>query len=141
MKKDFQEKLEVLRKKGYFLTSSRLMILEYLSESTSHPTAEEIYNALKDRLPSLSKATVYNTLKLFIELGVAREIKVERDKSRFEAKTDPHIHFTCVKCGTVYDIEKKDIVKFPKNIENHKVMFGDLLLYGICSSCQKKESF
>lgn len=140
MKKNFQEKLEVLRKKGHFLTSSRLMVLEYLSESTSHPTADEIYTALKDRLPSLSKATVYNTLKLFIELGVAREIKVERDKSRFEAKTNPHIHFTCVKCGTVYDIEKETF-KFPKNIENHKVMFGDLLLYGICSSCQKKESY
>ncbi len=139
MNKNFQEKLQVLKKKGHFLTSSRLMVLEYLSESTSHPTADEIYNALKDKLPSLSKATVYNTLKLFIELGVAREIKVERDKSRFEAKTDPHIHFTCVKCKRVYDSEK-ETVKFPKNIEGHKVMFGDLLLYGVCVSCQKKEN-
>ncbi|MEN3044445.1 MAG: Fur family transcriptional regulator [Candidatus Hydrothermales bacterium] len=138
MKKTLHEKLEVLKKKGHFLTSSRLMILDYLSESTSHPTAEEIYNALRNKLPSLSRATVYNTLKLFIDLGVAREVKVERDKSRFEVKTDPHIHFCCVKCNSVYDIEK-EIIQFPKHIEGNKVMFGDLFLYGICASCQKKE--
>jgi len=139
MKKTLKEKLEVLKQKGHFLTSSRLMVLDYLLESKSHPTADEIYNALKKKLPSLSKATVYNTLKLFTELGVAREIKVEREKSRFEARTDPHVHFTCVKCKAVFDIEKQ-IVKFPKSVENHKVMFGDVFLYGICESCQRRES-
>ncbi len=138
MKIKLKEKLDVLKQKGYFLTSSRLMILDYLIESESHPTADEIYELLKKKLPSLSRATVYNTLKLFIELGLAREIKIEREKSRFEARTDPHVHFACVKCKTVFDIEMQ-ILELPKKVKNHKVMFGDIFLYGICESCQKKE--
>jgi len=134
-----EEKLEVLKQKGYFLTSPRLMVLDYLIENRSHPTAEEIYSDLKERLPSLSKATVYNALKLFVKLGVVREIKVERERSRFDARTDSHVHFTCVKCKTVFDIEKQ-IIEFPKQIGSKRVMFGDVFLYGICESCQEGEN-
>ncbi len=139
MKSALNEKLKVLKQKGHFLTSSRLIILEYLLSTKSHPTADEIYLKLKSKLPSLSKATVYNTLKLFSETGIVREIKVEKGKNRFEARTDPHVHFICIKCHRVHDIEKQ-IAKIPKTVEEHKVMFGDIFLYGICSSCRKEGS-
>jgi len=137
MKNMLEEKLNIIKQKGHFLTSSRMKILEYLMNTESHPTADEIYNYLKKDLPSLSKATVYNTLRLFVELGIAHELKVEREKSRYEARTTPHIHFSCVKCKTVYDIDKK-IAQMPNEIEGHRVMFSDVFLYGICKKCLKK---
>jgi Fe2+ or Zn2+ uptake regulation protein len=137
MKNMLEEKLNIIKQKGHFLTSSRMKILEYLMNTESHPTADEIYNYLKKDLPSLSKATVYNTLKLFVELGIAHELKVEREKSRYEARTTPHIHFSCVKCKTVYDIDNK-ITQMPNEIEGHRVMFSDVFLYGICKKCLKK---
>lgn len=81
----------------------RLKIYEYLYNNKQHPTADHIYLALSPIIPSLSKTTVYNTLKLFVEKGLVKKIQIEEHEVRFDADTIPHGHFKCLGCSTLFD--------------------------------------
>ena len=89
LEKQLEEKRTFLKEKGVVLTTPRLIILEYLLKNQIHPTAEDIYNALKKRFPSLSQASIYNTLKLFTKLGVVTELTIEKEKTRYDINTTP----------------------------------------------------
>ena len=78
-----EEKLKFYKSLGLKLTPQRLAILEYLENNRSHPSAEDIYNALKPRFPSMSFATVYNTMEVLVKKGLVKEISVESTRKRF----------------------------------------------------------
>ena len=83
----------------------RIAIMEYLMEHRTHPSADEIYTALSPSMPTLSKTTVYNTLKLFAEQGAALMLTIDERNANFDADTSPHAHFICKRCGNIYDLE------------------------------------
>lgn len=105
----------ILDKQAYLLkydikpSVQRLAILDYLVDNRTHPTADEIYCALHDSIPTLSKTTVYNTLKLFAEQGVLLSIVIDEKNVRFDIDTSNHAHFQCLGCGCVYDIPVENI--------------------------------
>lgn len=81
----------------------RLRIWEYLAATKEHPSVETIYRSLAPDIPTLSRTTVYNSLSLFIEKGIAQPILIEETETRYDADTSPHGHFRCRVCGRVYD--------------------------------------
>ena len=76
----------------------RIAIMEYLMEHPIHPSADDIYTALSPSMPTLSKTTVYNTLKLFSEQGAALMLTIDEKNTNFDADTSVHSHFLCKRC-------------------------------------------
>ncbi len=135
--------IERLKNKGVTLTPQRMAIFKYLIKSRDHPTADEIYNKIRKKYPTISRATVYSTLKLLVELGEIQELSIrKRGKACFDPITKLHHHLLCRKCGKVIDIE----LDCPKNcpiiktgeIQGCKVEEVQAYLYGLCPKCAKK---
>ena len=88
-------------------------ILECLRCTTSHPTAEWVYNQLKPTIPDLSLATVYRNLAMFKAEGTIDSVGVYNGLERFDFRTDPHAHFICRVCGAVSDINWLELPRIP----------------------------
>ncbi|WP_283388474.1 Fur family transcriptional regulator [Barnesiella viscericola] len=115
----------------------RMAVLDYLMTHHTHPTADTIFNALYPSIPTLSKATVYNTLNLLTEQGVIQMITIDEKNARFDARETPHLHFRCTECGEIFDFDLPPFqMEMPKDFE-----ISDIQMYckGVCPSCQKKK--
>lgn len=132
---DHQSILKLLEEKGISASFQRIKILEYLFLNRTHPSVEDIYKDLSSELLTLSKTTVYNTLKLFVEKNIVKAIGIEKDFVRYDIDISPHSHFKCIKCGKIYDLkinEEKD-----NNIdEGFKKVYSEKYIYGICKNCK-----
>ncbi|MGM9846373.1 MAG: Fur family transcriptional regulator [Muribaculaceae bacterium] len=130
--------VEMLKKAGLRQSHQRIAILRFLMLNDIHPTADDIYNALKNEYPTMSLTTVYNTLKALSDAGAIEMLKIERENARFDFPKIPHSHFRCRSCGKILDIsELPDILQYvPKgcyHIENVEVYFQ-----GLCDECFNK---
>ena len=130
---------EILQTINIRLSHQRLKLLEYLVQNKTHPSADEIYLDLQKELPSLSKATVYNTLHLLQEAGLVNALSIEDSESRYEIITESHGHFKCTSCKKLFDfrlnmqeIESTDLADFM--IEERDVYFR-----GLCPDCLKAD--
>ena len=118
-------------------TIQRQVIVEELRKLRTHPTAKELYEVVKERIPTISFGTVYRTLKLLKSKGEVLELTFPERSSRWDGFTHPHQHFFCEKCGKVFDIEK-DIASNIRDIEGvveGKINRVHLEIYGICKQC------
>ncbi len=133
---------EVLKRKGINPSYQRMKIFEYLQANKSHPTVDMIYKDLSSEIPTLSKTTIYNTLKLFAEKGMINCLLIEGNELRFDPNTSPHGHFFCVKCGSIYDVQLDgdyiEKIKIAPSEEGHKVTEMQITFRGICKKCLKK---
>lgn len=118
----------------------RIIIYKYLSVNRSHPTVEEIYHNLSPDLITLSKTTVYNTLHLFVDKGIAIPIHVEGNEVRYDADISNHGHFKCNKCGNIYDIPVDFTSHNFKELSGYDVDEFQIFMRGTCMSCKKKLS-
>jgi len=126
---------------GLKLTPQRLAILNLLEGNTKHPSAEEIYNQLKPQYPSLSLATVYNTLEILAKAGELQEIRIKADKRHFDPNPAPHGHFLCRSCQSIYDLDAGPLeIQTSFNIKGYLVEEYTLYFYGICPRCWEKSS-
>jgi len=137
---DLKDGLEVLKSKGIRLTPQRYAILAFLYKTELHVTADEIYKALEKNYPNMSIATVYNNLRVFLEIGLIEELLFGDNSSKFEVKRSQHYHVICNICGKIEDFsssclsDMESIVIKEKGflVEGHRVEF-----FGICKECQK----
>lgn len=111
MKLTLENLKQELKEKNVSLSHQRLKILEYLVENRIHPTVEQIFSDLQKDMPTLSKTTVYNTLRLLAKSGLVKVITIEEKEARFDIDTRDHGHFKCESCGRIYD--------FPIDIDPH----------------------
>lgn len=120
-------------------TFQRLVILEYLLNNINHPTADKIYGDMVKKLPTLSKTTVYNTLKKLTQEGLVVQIGITGTEARFDSTLENHHHFLCEKCGAIFDVK----VNCPNceldSIHGHKIKEIQGYFKGICSNCLKSE--
>jgi len=123
-----------LKSKDVKPSYQRIKILEYLLKNKNHPTVDMIYQELVDEIPTLSKTTVYNTLKLFIEKKIVLLINIEDNETRYDADTSFHGHFKCRKCNEVYDI--KIDTPILKELDDFQVDEYHLYLKGLCKKCK-----
>ena len=124
---------------GYGIRPSvqRIAIMRYLRKNRTHPTADEVFEGLKSQIPTLSKTTVYNTLKLFIEHGAAIYVGIDEKNARFDGYVEPHAHFRCKKCGCIIDVSMDIESIIPKDF-NGDIEESYFYLKGTCENCKKK---
>lgn len=139
---DMVEKyVKILKQNNIRMTSQRYAILEYLVTERSHPTANEVYEALKSDFPNMSVATVYNNLNFFKEVGILKELPFGDHSSRFDLTDDNHYHVICSNCGKVEDFKYPGLDEVEKAVEtmtDFKVTGHRFEVLGICSECQEK---
>lgn len=134
----FEQALDKLKMTGVRMTPQRHAILAYLLDTMTHPTADDIYRALEDRFPSMSVATVYNNLKVFIEAGLVRELTYGDDSSRFDSDMSDHYHATCESCGKIVDFDYPTLQDVEWNAAKQtgfQVKGHRLEVYGLCPDC------
>jgi len=102
MKRDDVE--EILRDRGIQPSAQRLAVAEYVLETKDHPGADEVWSKVGKTCPMLSRATVYNTLNLFVEKGLLRELVLAEGKSVFDPNLAPHHHFVDDRTGAIHDV-------------------------------------
>jgi len=116
----------------------RLKIFEYLHDNKQHPTVDRIYTDLVGEMPTLSKTTVYNTLKLFIDNGITSTFTIDGNEARYDAIMEEHAHFKCNECGYVYDVEIDTLkLKFNK-LNDFQIDNTNIYLKGKCNKCLTK---
>jgi Fe2+ or Zn2+ uptake regulation protein len=96
---------ELLRERGMRVTSQRLLIDRALRDHGGHLTAEQVHELVEPVLPGVTQQTVYSTLALLSDLGVARRVSAPGPSARFEARTDDHHHMVCERCGAIEDLD------------------------------------
>ena len=126
---------------GRALTPQRRAVLEVVLESGEHLTANEIYEAARRRLPTLSFATVYNSLKYLKDAGLIREINFGKASSRYDRETGRHDHAICSRCGRLVDFdlpETPQMLRAAARRSRFKPESIHLTLVGVCPDCQAK---
>ncbi|MEI7641094.1 MAG: Fur family transcriptional regulator [bacterium] len=118
----------------------RVKVLDYLIHKRNHPTADMIFKALAGEIPTLSKTSVYNTLKSFVLAGVAQEIKIENTEVRYDVFTNVHGHFKCTVCGSVEDLKLDAYNITSDDLEGKKITEHHVYVLGFCSNCNKKKN-
>ena len=120
----------------------REMILNQVRSFPIHPTADQVYTALKAENPNLSLGTVYRNLNQLSEMGMLLKIRIADGSDRFDGRTDDHYHMVCDDCKQVYDVELTELNELNKTITEkygHRLTVVTLNLNGICCECRKKE--
>lgn len=134
----FDQAKEILKDHNIAPSFQRVKILEYLMRDDSHPTAETIHRRLGEEIPTLSKATVYNTLNLLSEKKLVSTMKANQQETRYDLLMEEHGHFVCNECGV--------IVNFPyrfrdhyRGLEGYRIEQEEIVVKGVCSDCMKKQ--
>ncbi len=134
---------QTLREQGLSLTSQRRVILEALLERKDHPTADQVYELVRDRLPGLSRATVYRALETLVQAGAARKVFHPGAVARFDPMVARHHHLVCQICGKLVDVDSSQIKDIPLpdihpsgfTITDYSINFT-----GICLGCQESSN-
>ncbi|HSW64571.1 MAG TPA: Fur family transcriptional regulator [Dissulfurispiraceae bacterium] len=123
---------------GMKLTPQRLAVLEYLDNNCEHPSADEIYRAVSARFPTMSFATVYNTLEALRQRGEVVELSIDPNRKRFDPNPHPHNHLICAKCRKIIDIHIDYKVELPDEaVCDFEITGSHIEFYGVCPDCMK----
>ena len=127
---------EVLKQHDITATYQRLAVLRDLMGRRDHPRAEDIWFSLRQAEPPISKATVYNVLKLLVDKGVLKPIFIDADSVRYDVELDGHGHFHCDSCGAIFNFEAQLMPAPVPSLKGFQVTQRDLYFRGLCPSCQ-----
>jgi Fe2+ or Zn2+ uptake regulation protein len=128
-----------MTRSGIRLTPQRRFVYEALMEKRDHPTALEVFLRAKERMPSISLATIYNCLDALTESGLIRQVNCDRASSRYCANLVPHGHFFCRECGAVLDVPLKSSLETAwETPEGALVSHAEITLRGMCPACAQK---
>ena len=138
---DPSQLIELFRKAGLRWTSQRDAVVDVLWGSTSHPTAEEVYQEVKSKHARMSRATVYNTMDALVAMGQIETIHANSGTRRFDPNPIPHHHLVCRGCSRIYDLPLNGALDPPKippavtdgfQVEGYRIEFQ-----GLCSPCAR----
>ena len=136
MEIDIKEVHSHLKSHGIRPLPHKVSIMKYLLERYNHPTIEQIYSDLLPMIPTLSKTTIYNSIKLYCEKKAVNVLYIDEKNLRYEAHTHPHAHFRCKKCGAIHDVpvtmQELTTFKCPENLHPHET---HLYFFGLCEKC------
>ena len=123
------------------LTPQRQVVLQVVRGAEAHLTAAEIYDAARRLLPSISFATVYNSLRYLRDEGLISEITFGHAASRYDRETSRHDHAVCIECGRLTDFDLEEtaaLLKLAARRSKFKPRSVHLTLYGLCPDCGAK---
>lgn len=139
--------LQRCRERGIKLTPQRIAIFECLAHRQGHLSAEEVYQSVLPTYPTLSLATVYNTLELLAEMGEVHELIVDELRKRYDVNTAPHHHAICRQCRRIFDVEPAALGAAwagPETMtvagREFRVERFSVELTGLCGACEREPS-
>ena len=132
---------ELLRARGMRVTSQRLLIDRALRDHGGHLTAEQVHELVEPVLPGVTQQTVYSTLALLTELGVAQRVSAPGPSTRFEARVDDHHHMVCERCGALEDLDAR--VPMAKALDASRAAgfaptSAAVTVLGLCAACSRE---
>ncbi len=121
-------------------TRQRRLVLETLRATKSHPTAEWIFERVRERMPNISLGTVYRNLNVLRDEGLVRELRVNGRTAHLDADISPHAHFVCTGCGVIRDVEGVPPMDWRglKDLVGCEVHHQRIDFYGECPSCLRR---
>jgi Fur family transcriptional regulator, peroxide stress response regulator len=124
---------------GIAVTHQRQVLYEVMREMNGHPSPEEVYARVKRKIPSISLATVYKNIHLFVESGVFRKMSMHHGSVRVEMNDEAHHHLVCSKCKAIADIDEEalgTLLKRKKLADGFLVERYAVDVIGLCAKCQ-----
>lgn len=131
----------VCRDEGIKLTHQRMEIFREVAQTGDHPDAEQVFQRVRDRMPTVSLDTVYRTLWLLNDLGLVATLGSRRERTRFDANLHSHHHFVCGKCGDTRDFysDELDNIKPPDSVSSFgQIETMHVEVRGLCRQCAAK---
>jgi Fe2+ or Zn2+ uptake regulation protein len=133
-----EEAAQALRAKGYRVTPQRLVVQQALAGGARHLSAEEVQEAVSERMPNVSLPTVYAALEALEESGLVRRVAAGRGPALFDARPAGHHHLVCRRCGAVEDIEA-EVELGPALRRAARAGFAadgaEVVVHGLCARC------
>ncbi len=129
---------DLLVSRGLNPSHQRMRILEHLMRRMDHPTVNRVHAALAQEMPTLSKATVYNTLNALVESGLLMALTITPEEIRYDVKRGAHHHFLCKVCGSILDVEVKCTYVDLAEVDGHVVEDIHGYFKGTCRNCRKE---
>ncbi len=136
------EMIRLFRQRGLRITPQRRAIFALLADDASHPTAEEVYQRVRQSLPDISRMTVYNTLRELVSFGELLEVETDLDRAgRYDPNTSHHHHLLCLRCHALVDVETlPDDLDIPlPDARGYRIVRSQVTYYGYCPACQQAE--
>lgn len=135
----FERPTELLQEKGIRPSAQRIAVLTVVANSREHPSADEIYNSLSKTFRTLSRTTVYNSLKILSEAGLLRELEIESGCSRYDlALRRPHSHFVCRRCSRIFDMPMPEAMS-EIIARDFLIDTVEITLRGLCPECKSQQ--
>jgi Fur family ferric uptake transcriptional regulator len=133
-----------LKEKGLRATQQRDAVLRVFLERDAHVSVEELYERIRETHPSIGHATVYRSMGLFVEAGIAKERRFHEGRVRYEpgVNVGHHDHLVCLHCGDIQEFEDPTIERIQRDIAGSRgfqVSYHRLELYGVCARCQEQD--
>ena len=130
---------DALEANGQRVTDQRAAVYRFLSSTDKHPTADEVFLAVRRQEPMISLATVYKSLETLVGCGLAVKLGYADGSARYDGRTDPHHHARCVACSRLFDLPgdlpSRDAATLGEGVAGFRVTGYRLELTGYCSSC------
>jgi Fur family transcriptional regulator, ferric uptake regulator len=123
------------------MTAQRRIILEKLRDVRTHPTAGEIYEIVRRRLPRISLGTVYRNLEILSEIGMIQKLEMAGTQKRFDGIVENHYHVRCIRCGRVDDVRADSIPMINEALaeaSDFEILWYRLEFVGLCPQCKKE---
>lgn len=130
---------EALEVRGHRFTDQRAAVYRFLSHTTVHPTADEVFLEVRSTVPGISLATVYKSLEALVTCGLAIKLSHADGSARYDGRTDPHHHARCLACGRVTDVpsrfDESELARVQAETHGFRVTGYQLELTGYCPGC------
>jgi Fur family peroxide stress response transcriptional regulator len=138
---DFEACRQRLKEAGLRLTPQRIEICKHILNSKEHPSADKVFQDLKQKFPHISLATIYNTFNLMKQLGYIQEVDTITGKARFETKRNFHLNLICSECDQIDDFITPEVAGYWNQIVQAlsiQPIGQSVNVYYYCDKCQKK---
>lgn len=129
---------EICRENGWKCTAQRLAVFSLIRENYNHPHVDDVWQALRDALPSVTRESIYRILNEFTERGLLRRLD-HIGSARYDWQVAPHGHFICTRCGNIQDFPLATPIEVPPQAVDGAVDHIELRLTGICKQCGKQQ--
>lgn len=135
----FEQLITALKERDFRLTPQRVELVRLIAASEGHPSANQFYEKIKLKFPTMSHATVYKTLALLKEMNQVFEIDLREDSHYDGNRPQPHPHLICMKCSKIVDGDfslDQEIIKKLEEISGYTILRPQVSLYGFCPNCK-----
>ncbi len=127
-----------LRQEGLKVTPQRIAVLKFLDGNTGHPSVEEIHRQVASDFPTISLATVYNTLDTLEQIGEVQAVTIDPTRKHYDPETRPHHHVMCTECRRIADVfsDYSSVLRVPEALSDQfRVRDASVSFRGVCRDC------